>query len=114
MLREERKVTTIDCGNQMESFLSRKLCGITYQINELQKQILSLEEVHIAVSQAMLDIKMNVSNAVYFKVSTGVDANRIRLWDYYRVEFVQLGEGYSGDRDPTDPEDAELLRFDVY
>lgn len=27
--------------------------------------------------------------------------------------FVELGEGYSGEYDPTDPEDSELLRLDV-
>lgn len=29
------------------------------------------------------------------------------------VEWVELGEGWSGDYDPNDPEDDELLRFDV-
>ena len=29
------------------------------------------------------------------------------------VEWVALGEGWSGDYDPDDPEDEELLRFDV-
>lgn len=31
-----------------------------------------------------------------------------------RVDWVSLGEGYNGDYDPNDPEDASLLRFDVY
>ena len=31
-----------------------------------------------------------------------------------KVEWVELGEGWCGDYDPTDPEDTELLRFDVY
>jgi len=31
-----------------------------------------------------------------------------------RVEWVELGEGYDGDYDENDPEDEELLRFDVY
>lgn len=30
------------------------------------------------------------------------------------IEWVELGEGYSGDYDPDDPEDEELLRFDAY
>jgi hypothetical protein len=30
-----------------------------------------------------------------------------------RVEWVALGEGRSGDYDPSDPDDVELLRFDV-
>ena len=30
-----------------------------------------------------------------------------------KVEWVQLGEGFSGDYNPEDPEDQELLRFDV-
>lgn len=30
-----------------------------------------------------------------------------------KVEWVRLGEGYDGDYDPSDPEDVELLRFDV-
>ena len=34
--------------------------------------------------------------------------------DVIKVEFVNIGEGYNGDYDPEDPEDAELLRFDVY
>lgn len=29
-----------------------------------------------------------------------------------RVEFINLGEGFDGDYDPTDPEDVNLLRFD--
>jgi len=31
-----------------------------------------------------------------------------------RVDFVNLGEGYFGDYDMEDPEDVNLLRFDVY
>jgi hypothetical protein len=31
-----------------------------------------------------------------------------------KVEWVELGEGWSGDYNPNDPEDEELLRFDVY
>jgi len=30
-----------------------------------------------------------------------------------KVEWVELGEGFSGDYDPDDPDDVELLRFDV-
>lgn len=30
-----------------------------------------------------------------------------------RVAWTELGEGYSGEYDPTDPDDVELLRFDV-
>jgi len=30
------------------------------------------------------------------------------------VEWVELGEGWSGDYDSNDPEDEELLRFDAY
>ena len=30
-----------------------------------------------------------------------------------KVEWVELGEGVSGDFDPDDPDDIELLRFDV-
>jgi hypothetical protein len=30
-----------------------------------------------------------------------------------KVEWVDLGEGWSGDYDPSDPEDEALLRFDV-
>jgi hypothetical protein len=29
------------------------------------------------------------------------------------VSWVELGEGYNGDYDEEDPEDVELLRFDV-
>lgn len=31
-----------------------------------------------------------------------------------RVEFVELGEGYNGEYDESDPQDVELLRFDVH
>ena len=31
-----------------------------------------------------------------------------------KVEWAELGEGWSGDYDPTDPDDVELLRFDVF
>lgn len=34
--------------------------------------------------------------------------------DVLRVDWVNLDEGYSGDYDPDDPEDVNLLRFDVY
>lgn len=30
-----------------------------------------------------------------------------------KAEWVELGEGWSGDYDPDDPEDDELLRFDM-
>ncbi|MCG3207261.1 MAG: hypothetical protein FOGNACKC_00861 [Anaerolineae bacterium] len=33
--------------------------------------------------------------------------------DTVKVEWVELGEGLSGDFDPNDPDDVELLRFDV-
>lgn len=31
-----------------------------------------------------------------------------------KVTLTDIGEGYNGDYDPEDPEDAPLLRFDVY
>jgi hypothetical protein len=31
-----------------------------------------------------------------------------------RIDWVNLGEGYDGDYDPTDKHDKNLLRFDVY
>lgn len=31
-----------------------------------------------------------------------------------KVELEHIGEGYNGDYDPTDPEDAPLIRFTVY
>ena len=34
--------------------------------------------------------------------------------DGLRIEWDQLGEGLSGDYDPDDPDDVELLRFSVY
>lgn len=34
--------------------------------------------------------------------------------DVVRVAWVELGEGWSGDYNPDDPDDEELLRFDVY
>lgn len=34
--------------------------------------------------------------------------------DNVKVEWVELGEGWNGDYDSDDPEDEELLRFDVY
>lgn len=33
--------------------------------------------------------------------------------DNIRIEWVRLGEGYGGDYNPDDPEDEELLRFDL-
>lgn len=30
------------------------------------------------------------------------------------IEWAELGEGWSGDYNPDDPEDEELLRFDAY
>lgn len=34
--------------------------------------------------------------------------------EQFRIELDELGEGLSGDYDPDDPDDAELLRFTVY
>ena len=34
--------------------------------------------------------------------------------DELRVDWYQAGEGYYGDYNPENPEDDELLRFDVY
>jgi len=31
-----------------------------------------------------------------------------------RIDWVNLGEGYDGDYDPENPDDKNLLRFDVY
>jgi hypothetical protein len=31
-----------------------------------------------------------------------------------KVEWVNLGEGWDGDYNPSDPSDVNLLRFDVY
>lgn len=33
--------------------------------------------------------------------------------DDVKAEWVRLGEGWNGDYDPDDPEDEELLRFDI-
>ncbi|MCJ7760608.1 hypothetical protein MUP59_05640 [Candidatus Bathyarchaeota archaeon] len=33
--------------------------------------------------------------------------------DRVKIEWVELGEGWSGDYQPDDPDDEELLRFDV-
>lgn len=33
--------------------------------------------------------------------------------DNVKVEWVELGEGWAGEYDPDDPDDEELLRFDV-
>lgn len=42
------------------------------------------------------------------------DENEIFLIkDDVKVEWVRLGEGYRGDYDPNDPDDEELLRYDV-
>lgn len=32
----------------------------------------------------------------------------------FRLEWVNLGEGWSGDYDPEDPEDVPLLRADLF
>ena len=34
--------------------------------------------------------------------------------DKIKVEWSYIGEGLCGDFDPNDPDDVELLRFDVY
>jgi len=31
-----------------------------------------------------------------------------------KIEFEHIGEGWSGDYDPNDPDDTPLLRFTVY
>lgn len=36
-----------------------------------------------------------------------------RIQDDVMVELVELGEGFEGDYDSSDPDDVELLRFDV-
>lgn len=42
------------------------------------------------------------------------DDPNILIVDDIRVEFVELGEGLSGDYDENNPDDVELLRFDVF
>lgn len=37
----------------------------------------------------------------------------VLIRDTVKVEWVELGEGWSGDYDEDDPDDEELLRFDV-
>ena len=34
--------------------------------------------------------------------------------DYVKVEFIRLGEGYNGEFDPSNPEDEELYRLDIF
>lgn len=34
--------------------------------------------------------------------------------DNVKVSWSECGEGYNGDYNPEDPDDVELLRFDVY
>jgi len=42
------------------------------------------------------------------------DADRLSLDNgEVLIEWSRLGEGWNGDYDPYDPEDVELLRFDV-
>ena len=31
-----------------------------------------------------------------------------------KIEWIYIGEGYSGDYDETDPEDVALMRYDAY
>lgn len=39
----------------------------------------------------------------------------ISIWDdCFRVDWYNCGEGVMGDYNPDDPEDINLLRFDVY
>lgn len=38
----------------------------------------------------------------------------VLIRDDVKIEWVELGEGLSGDYDEDDPEDEELLRFDIY
>jgi hypothetical protein len=52
----------------------------------------------------------NVEKSRHFEGS----APEIALIDgKYKVEWVNLGEGKDGDYNPGDPDDVELLRFDV-
>ena len=45
----------------------------------------------------------------------GSEDNLLSMHDeVLRVDWVNLGEGCSGDYDPEDPNDVNLLRFDVY
>jgi len=36
-----------------------------------------------------------------------------KIFEKVKVEWVELGEGWNGEYDETNPEDEELLRFDV-
>ena len=52
---------------------------------------------------------------LYGKEQTGNDEIvAIMHDDVIKVEFINIGEGYNGDYNPEDLEDAELLRFAVY
>ena len=50
------------------------------------------------------------------KITQNVDGDTLLAAedDVIRVEFVTLGEGYYGDYNPDNPDDEELIRFDVY
>lgn len=43
----------------------------------------------------------------------GPESNLILIKGNLKVSWIKLGEGYNGDYNPEDPEDKELLRFDV-
>jgi hypothetical protein len=58
--------------------------------------------------------KTEESSGKFGKIEFEGSAPDLALIDgKYRVEWVHLGEGKDGDYDPNDPDDVELLRFDV-
>ena len=44
----------------------------------------------------------------------GYDEELELIKDDVKVAWINLGEGFQGDYDENDPEDENLLRFDVY
>lgn len=52
----------------------------------------------------MLNVNTNVSNNTLIEVDDGL----------IKIELAYIGEGYNGDFNPEDPDDAKLLRFYSY
>ena len=52
-----------------------------------------------------------------FEIISDEQDNTVAMLTYMEkllIKFVDLNEGYHGDYNPDDPDDCQLLRFDIY
>lgn len=87
------------------------VCTITKQSNTVSKQallFLSLVTLERGKYMSKLDFDINVRYNIDKETPVSARGRHVR------ADWSNIGEGYCGFFDPNDPEDTNLLRFDIY